>query len=96
MTLIAGEERFIADAGAFVYIPADTVHTYRIESSHADLLNWYLPGGFEQVLQETGVPAPVRTLPTSKHIGAKSFSSVLEQTGTTILAIPDVLREEPE
>ena len=63
LTLIAGHERFTASAGSFVYIPEGTIHTFRVESAEAQLLNWSLPGGFEQVVQEGGVPAATREFP---------------------------------
>lgn len=71
-TLIAGQERFTATTGSFVYIPEGTIHTFRVESAEARLLNWYLPGGFEQVVQEEGISA-----------AAHEFSQELVKSGQT-------------
>jgi hypothetical protein len=37
----------------------------RAVSDKTRLLNFYLPGGFEKVITEFGVPATSRTLPTA-------------------------------
>ena len=49
-TLTAGDERFSATAGSFLYIPAETLHSFHVDSQEIALLNWYLPGCSEQVL----------------------------------------------
>ncbi len=49
LTVIAGQERYTAKAGSFVYIPAGTTHAFRVDSAEAQLLNWYLPGVSEQL-----------------------------------------------
>ena len=97
LTLIAGEERFTATAGSFVYIPEGTIHTFLVESAETQLLNWYLPGGFEQVVQEGGVPAAARELP---HEPVKSGQTAEQRlflfgrVGMTVAAISDPFQEQ--
>ncbi len=97
LTLIAGEERFTATAGSFVYIPDGTIHTFRVESAEAQLLNWYMPGGFERVIQKGGVPATAREFPlepvkSSQTAAQRRF--LLEQVGMTVAAIADPSHEQ--
>jgi len=99
LTVIAGEERFTSTAGSFVYIPEGTIHTFRVESEEAQLLNWYLPGGFEQVVQKGGVPATAREFPlepvkSSQTAAQRRF--LFEQVGMTVAAIGDSFRSKPE
>jgi len=99
LTLIAGEERFTLTAGSFVYIPEGTIHTFRVESAKAQLLNWYLPGGFEQVVQKGGVPATAREFPLKPVKSSQTVEQrllLLEQVGTTVAAIGDPFRSKPE
>ena len=63
LTMTAGSERFQAQSGAFLYIPAGTPHRFRVESREAKLLHWHMPGGYEQLAIGQGVPAKVRELP---------------------------------
>jgi Cupin domain len=63
IALAIGPEQMMAKAGSFAYIPARYVHSFKVTSHEARLLNFYLPGGFEQVITETGVPAEARSLP---------------------------------
>ena len=58
-----GPEITLAKAGSFAYIPARYVHSFKVTSHEARLLNFYLPGGFENLITETGVPAEARSLP---------------------------------
>ena len=54
LTLVAGSHRFSAAAGSFLYVPGGAVHSFRVDSAEARLLNWYLPGGFEQAITGLG------------------------------------------
>ena len=97
LTVIAGQERYKAKAGSFLYIPAETVHTFRVETAETQLLNWYLPGGFEQVVMESGVPAVTQNRQPPLD-GRKQTTiqqeALLERIGTAMIAMPDVLRSE--
>lgn len=65
LTMIAGAERINVQAGALAYILARCIHTFRVDSPEARLLNFYLPGGFEGVITELGAPAGSRVIPPS-------------------------------
>ncbi len=95
LALVAGEECFPAQAGSFIYVPAGTVHTFRVSSAEAQLLNWYLPGGFEQAVVEQGTPASDRGLPpnrTGQKLTPEQRKELLERLGATIMAAPDAMQ----
>lgn len=52
-----------AGPGATAWIPPNTEHTFVVTSAQARVLNFYLPGGFDDRLPYMGTPAPARTLP---------------------------------
>jgi mannose-6-phosphate isomerase-like protein (cupin superfamily) len=59
-----GDQEFLVEGGGYVFLPKGIPHRFRIEgSTPARLMQMTLPPGFERVVQEIGVPAPVRTLP---------------------------------
>ena len=96
LTMIAGAESINAKAGALAYIPARCVHSFRIDSSEARLLNFYLPGGFERVITEFGVPARSRVIPPSslKQRGTpEQMKALFQKVGMNTLAVPDSLRD---
>jgi quercetin dioxygenase-like cupin family protein len=96
VTLIAGSLKITAKAGSLVYIPAHCVHSFHVDADKTRLLNFYLPGGFEKVTAEFGVPAKSRTLPPPnlKAPGTpEQMRTLFKRVGMVPLALPDVLRE---
>jgi len=83
-------------AGSLVYIPRGTVHSFRVDSQTARLLNFYLPGGFEQTITTFAQPANALTLPppnlTIKSDGDR-MKLLFERVGMRPVAGPDTLRE---
>ncbi len=96
-TFFVGSQTFNAKAGAFIFIPAGTVHSFRIVSSMIRLLNFYAPSGFEQVIFELGQPAPARTLPPinmSSQVDQERTAAVLARVGMYQIALPDSPRDK--
>lgn len=97
LTMILGAAEIRAQAGALAYIPARCVHSFRIDSDQARLLNFYLPGGFEKVVTDLGVPAESRVLPPAdlKQRGtAEQMRALFQRVGMNIVALPDTLRAD--
>ena len=95
LTMIAGAERVAAKAGSLAYIPARCVHSFRIDSQEARLLNFYLPGGFERIVTGLGVPAESRVLPPAgveERGTPEQMSAAFQRVGMKTIAIPDSLR----
>lgn len=96
ITYLANGQQMQATAGGFVSIPKGTVHSFRVDSETAHILNFYAPAGFEQIILELAEPAAARTLPPPDfHDRAVDHGAILalfEQHGTHLLNDPDVLR----
>lgn len=100
--LIEGEITFLADdrlleakEGFFMSIPRGTVHSFRVDSDVARILNLYTPGGFEQTVLELGQPAKSRTLPPrgiDKPPSPEKIKELFQRIGMHVVDLPDSLR----
>ena len=52
-----------AETGALVVVPRNSVHSFKVTSESAHVLNFYLPAGWEQVFPDLTRPAERRELP---------------------------------
>ena len=58
------DQAFDAEPGAFIFLPKDVTHSFRVdESAPARMLLMGVPGGIERYFAEAGEPAVERTLP---------------------------------
>jgi len=95
ITFQAGDQTLKASDGFFVSIPRGTIHSFRIDSDVAHILNFYTPGGFEQTVMELGQPAPTRTLPppnVDKRVSPEQVMALFERIGMHPVDMPDTLR----
>ena len=96
ITYRADGEDLKAEAGSFVLIPRGTVHSFRVDSETATLLNSYTPAGFERTIVELGEPARERTLPPSDRPAMAAdmdeVTALFEEVGMHPVEEPDSLR----
>ncbi len=95
-TFLAGDQQFQVGAGAWVWVPRGTVHSFRVDSETVRLLNFYTPAGFEQLITQTARPAAARTLPPtdlSADGDREKMEALFARIGMHTVAIPDFLRE---
>jgi len=97
ITFLSGERMITAGAGSSVNVPPNTVHSFRVDTETARVLNSYTPAGFERLIIETSRPAETRTLPPKgPPMTAGDFAGIkriVEEVGMTWLDTPDVLRD---
>ena len=62
-TFNAGGLTVGAAAGSFVAVPRRTEHSFTVDAPGTQLLNFYLPAGFELILMGLAAPAEANTLP---------------------------------
>ena len=62
-TFNAGGTTVKAPAGTFVAVPRRTEHSFTVDAPGTQLLNFYLPAGFELILMGLAAPAEADTLP---------------------------------
>ena len=102
--IIDGEITYRADgrelkagSGSFVLIPRGTVHSFRVDSETATLLNSYTPAGFERTITELGEPTQTRTIPPSDRPanrgGMDDAIALFWEIGMHLVQEPDVLRQ---
>jgi quercetin dioxygenase-like cupin family protein len=63
LTIEAGGERFVLDAGGAAAVPMGTPHTFRVDSDTARVLVLSTPAGLERFIRDGSVPATRPTLP---------------------------------
>ncbi len=96
MTVVVGGKTLVATQGSFLNVPPNTVHSFRVDTDTARILNMYVPAGFERLITELGEPAPQRVLPPpGRPMKAKpeDVRRVLQQIGMTWVNEPDTLRQ---
>lgn len=95
ITYLANGALLAAKAGSFVWIPRGTVHSFRVDTETATLLNFYTPGGFEPMVIEGALPAQSFALPP-KGLGMKldqpQLMKLFNRIGMHIVNEPDELR----
>lgn len=96
ITYLAGNEILKADTGSFVWIPKGTVHSFRVDSNQATLLNFYTPAGFEQTMVQLGTKAKAFTMPPKDFKDPQDTQKMMElfkKIGMHWVQEPDVLRQ---
>jgi quercetin dioxygenase-like cupin family protein len=83
-----------AGPGAFVWLPKDTAHGYRVVGGvPVRTLAITIPSGFDQFVVEGGEPAGSRTLPPPSEVDFAKLTAATEKYGQEILG-PLVLPPE--
>jgi quercetin dioxygenase-like cupin family protein len=72
--------RRLAGPGTSVYMPRDVPHTFVIQSSAAQMLGVMVPGAFEELFRNLGVPARERALPKPGTVPIDLAAVMEEQT----------------
>lgn len=95
ITFVVGDKTITAGAGSFVTVPPDTVHSFRVNTETARILNSYTPAGFERLIIETTQPAETRTLPPKglpMAVDRETIKRISEEVGMGWVDAPDILR----
>lgn len=99
-TFLLGDRQVAAGAGSHVWVPAGTVHGFRVDSETCRLLNVYTPAGFEELVELTGHPAGGLTLPPAGAPGGGDemrgdpavVAALMDRLGMRSVAVDDPLR----
>lgn len=99
ITFLIDDQTLIGTKGSFVTVPPGTVHSFRVDTETALILNSYVPAGFEMIITKLGEPAPERVLPPKgrpfQH-SPEEVASVVKKCGMKWLDVPDTLRRESD
>ena len=96
ITYIADGENLVANAGSFVWIPKGTIHSFRVDSEQATLLNFYTPAGFEQTILQLGSKAKAFTMPPKDFkdvMDKEKAKRLFDEIGMHVVNEPDGLRQ---
>lgn len=99
ITFLIGDKRLVGTKGSFVTVPPGTVHSFRVDSETALILNSYVPAGFELMITELGEPALERALPPQGRPflhSPEEVARVVERSGMKWLDVPDILRQDAD
>ena len=99
ITFVVGGQVLEGVAGSFLFVPRGVVHSFRVKSQTARILNSYTPGGFERVIIALGEPAPERTLPPPSRPmrgDRETAMRVIAEVGMHVVNEPDPLRSRGE
>ena len=99
ITFVENGEIIEGVAGSFIFVPRGTVHSFRVKSETARVLNSYTPGGFERVIMALGEPAPERVLPPPGRPmqgDREKAMRVIAEVGMHVVNEPDILRSGDE
>lgn len=95
ITFVENGEIIEGVAGSFIWVPRGTVHSFRVKSETARVLNSYTPGGFERIIIALGEPAPERVLPPKGRPmqgDREKIIKTIEEVGMHVVSEPDMLR----
>jgi len=86
ITFTCGERTIRAERGAFVFLPRDVAHTFRIEGpGPAHVLNLCVPAGLKDFFKEMGESARERTLPPPQTLDLAKLRLVASKYGIEML-----------
>ncbi|MER8404209.1 MULTISPECIES: quercetin 2,3-dioxygenase [unclassified Mesorhizobium] len=82
-----GGKAIMAGPGSFLFGPRDVPHRYTVKRGPARMLFLFTPGGFEELLEATSVPAGDRRIPPDGEgmPDMKTFPDVVRHYGCELL-----------
>ena len=88
VTFYCGEESFTAGKGAWVFLPKDLPHTFKVGPSGARLLTLSAPSGFADFVEECGEPAPDLAIPPQGPLDVEKLARIAAKYQIEILGPP--------
>ena len=88
VTLEVGDTTIEASAGDYAFGPRDIPHRYSVGDSGCRMLFLMVPGGMEEVVRATSVPAASRTLPPppDEEPDINAIKAIVKEHGYELLA----------
>jgi quercetin dioxygenase-like cupin family protein len=85
-SFVVADETVAASPGTWVYVPRETPHAWRCNSTEGRLLNVTVPGGLEGFYRQAGESPPDRTrLPARSEPDVGALSSTAARYGIRIV-----------
>ena len=80
-----GDDEFVAGAGAWVWQPRGVPHAFKVESESARALVLVLPGGFERMFEEGGVPVSQSAEPPVQEYDPEAAAALASRFGFEVV-----------
>jgi quercetin dioxygenase-like cupin family protein len=85
-TVVVGDDRIVAEAGTWIFVPRKVPHTWRCDSSEGRILALLVPGDVDGFFREVGEPVTDRSqLPQRREPNVEQLSNVAARYGMTIV-----------
>jgi quercetin dioxygenase-like cupin family protein len=92
LDIFFADERVEARAGAFFFVPKNSVHTWLVRSERAEALLTLAPAGLESFFVEVGTPAvPEQPQPGPIGVDPEEMNRMAEAYGVKIVGPPPTL-----
>jgi quercetin dioxygenase-like cupin family protein len=80
-----GDDEFVAGPGDWVWLPRGVPHAFKVESESARALVLVLPGGFERMFVEGGVPASQSADPPVQDYDPEAAAALATRFGFEVV-----------
>ncbi|MGH2452127.1 MAG: quercetin 2,3-dioxygenase [Candidatus Limnocylindria bacterium] len=87
-TFWCGEQEIHAEKGAFVFLPRDIEHAFKVGPSGARLLTLAVPSGFAEFVRAAGEPARSLVVPPPGDVDQRSIAEIAARFGIEITGPP--------
>jgi mannose-6-phosphate isomerase-like protein (cupin superfamily) len=80
-----GDEDFVAGPGSLVWMPRGVPHAFRVEPGGARALLLLVPGGFERMFAEGGVPLTESSDPPTQEYDPETVIALADRFGLEVV-----------
>jgi mannose-6-phosphate isomerase-like protein (cupin superfamily) len=90
VTFFCGDEIFSAGPGAWVFLPKDVPHSFRVGAAGGRLLTLSAPAEFANFVKAAGEPAPQLVMPPAEPGDMKQLAKIAAKYGIELIGPPPV------
>lgn len=90
VTFFCGDESFSAGPGAWVFLPKDVPHTFRVGADGGRLLTFTAPADFANFVRDAGEPAPRLVTPPAEPPDMEQLAKIAAKYGIELIGPPPV------
>ena len=87
-TFYCGEDSFTAGKGAWVFLPRDVPHAFKVGPAGARMLTLSAPSGFADFVEECGEPAPGLSIPPQGPLDVERLATIAAKYQVEIVGPP--------
>jgi mannose-6-phosphate isomerase-like protein (cupin superfamily) len=88
LTFFCGDECFSAGPGAWVFLPKDVPHSFRVGAAGGRLLTFSAPADFASFVRAAGEPAPRLVTPPPQPPDMQKLAAIVAKYGIELIGPP--------